>query len=186
MPNVMLWGEDMDTGKPMVVKVYDNSIWSIDWVHGRVHAGTFFNISYYDAAVTAGAARYVYLQPGTTKHLHTVFGAASGGDSEFYFFEGTNNSVNGTTLTAVDSNRVTANTAEGLFTHTPTISATGNLLYTTYIPGGGFFGSGGSGGGPIRDGTEVILNTNTGYLLKFVNAAGTAQGLHLAAGFYED
>lgn len=63
--------------------------------------------------------------------------------------------------------KVTTAVADGTYFHTPTTTADG------------------TGGGPIRSGTEIVLNKSTDYLVRLTNTSGSARDMSLEVGFYE-
>ena len=180
---------DPVTGKPVYVNQYTNrmKVDSIDFAHSKVHAGDFYTVSKISNAVASSGTLEIFIITGSTYELHMNFNTSAGGDSEFYLFEGTTVSANGTALTPYNNNRVSSNTAEASFYHTPTITGDGTQLYVDFVPGGsGVFGAGGTAGGPIRSGTEVILKQSTNYLVRVTNTSGGAIDLSMGLGFYED
>ena len=89
-------------------------------------------------------------------------------------------------MTAYDTNRVSANTSQATFTHTPTTTGDGTLLRHVLMPGGGaILPPGGSDGSPVRGGTEWILAPSTVYLLRATNTSGGAIDIGLEVGYYE-
>lgn len=160
----------------------------LDSVHANVHAGMFYFGGHYNNAVAAGANLDILIVTGANYELHFVPVVVSGGDAEFRLYEGVTVSANGTAIPPYNAKRSSSNTTDSNHYHTPTVTAVGTqLIPTNFIPGGsGVFGSGGSGGGPVRSGTEIDLKVSTNYLLRVTNISGGAQPVEIGYGYYED
>lgn len=158
----------------------------IDFPHKKVHEGNFYTLSHIFSTVANNSSAEIIMQLGSTYQNHSVFDASAGGDAEFYIFESPTLNSSGSSLSAINNNRASANTADASYFYTPNVSDAGTQLYGTFIAGGGFFGAGGSDGGPVRAGTEMILKTDTTYLIRVVNTSGGAQDISIAVGFYEN
>jgi hypothetical protein len=156
--------------------------------HHENEVGNMYQVGHYDAAVANTASLEILIRTGSTLSLHSVFATNVGGDSVAYLFEAPTVTVVGTTITPINNNRNSANTAEGLFYHTPTTTADGTPLNNgTFIPGGsGGNAVGGSAGSSIRDGGEIILKPNTDYLVRITNISGAAKNISLTHLFYEE
>jgi len=170
------------TGKVVSGRLY---VEAICHAHEQVHSGNFYTVSHIFNNVANSNSAELLIQVGLTLTNHTVFDIACGGDAEFHIFEGPTFSSSGTSVSAVQNNRASTNTSGSTLSHTPTISDAGTTLYETFVPGGGIFGAGGSDGGPIRSGTELILATGTAYLLRVTNTSGGTQDISIGLGYYE-
>lgn len=160
---------------------------SLDQVHSKIHEGVYYMGGHYNSAVAAAANLDVLIITGANYELNFVPNIVVGGDAEFRLYEGTTVSANGTSLTMFNSKRSSSNTTESSHYHTPTVTGVGTQLGPThFIPGGsGPFGVGGSGGGPVRDGTEIDLKVSTNYLLRVTNITGGAIPVNIEYGYYE-
>lgn len=159
----------------------------LDYIHNTVHHGDYYQIGYYAAGVLNNANIALLIKNGI-KPIHCVIAGSSGGDAIINVYEDPTITTNGTRIEAYNQNRSSTNIASGSYYHTPTISANGNNAVppNVYIPGGSGGNSfGGSGGGPVRQGAELILAKNKNYYIVLQNIAGTAQKLNILVGFYE-
>ena len=150
--------------------------------HSKIHNGELYSAGYYNTSVANDASIELLLQLGD-KTAHTQITVSSGGDAEFYVYEGTTFSGAGTTVTPVNHNRSSSNTATTTVTHTPTLTADGTLLWAQYIVGGS---------GPVSPGTQmisgddqVVYAKNTDYLMRLTNRGGANQPLQVVFTFYE-
>ena len=157
----------------------------IDVAHNNVHKGKFYTACNIFNSVANTSSAEVLIQVGSNKKLHFVKNCAAGGDAEVFLFEGTTFSAAGTSITAYNLNRSSSSTTDATITHTPTLTADGTQINCGFIPGGGIFGAGGSNGGPIRSGTEIVLDVNTDYLIRLTNTSGGAQDMSIEVGYYE-
>lgn len=156
----------------------------ISYEHSKVHQGKFYTANYYLAGVANGSSIEILVQTPSDKTVHNYIKAASGGDSLFYTFEDATFSAEGTAITPINNNRSSANTADATITHTPTLTADGTQLGNPeFIPGGHGGVSVGSSEGIGKE--QFVLNSNTVYLLRLTNIAGSAQALSIVLGFYE-
>jgi hypothetical protein len=154
--------------------------------HHEVHEGETYQASYKSpdaSAVADDGTVDILLRNGADVGAHLVWHCAAGGDAEVAFYEGTTTSDVGTNLAESNVNRTSRNEATLQVTHTPTVSAVGELLSNYLIPGG----SGAiAGGGAIRSSTEWILEKGKTYLLRATNRAGTAQPMSVVVQWYEE
>jgi hypothetical protein len=154
-----------------------------DEVHTSVHKGILFHAGRFVVALAADATIVLLIQVAAGQSAHMRFGLAAGGDTEVELFEGPTFSAAGTTITPLNRNRFSSNTAQTTITHTPTTSADGTELAHTMMPGGtGPAQSPGDTGGSF---SEWILKTGEDYLFRVTNRSGAAQPTSLSLDFYE-
>lgn len=160
-----------------------NQLVTIDAVHHRAHEGGLFSTGATAAALaTATALEFLIQTAAAPSSLHLRGTVQLGGDGDVEFYEGTTFSAAGTAAGAVDHNRDTANVALGTFTHTPTLTADGSLLFASEIIGGR---GGNAVGGETSSFQEWILAPSTNYLLRLTNTSGQAQVAIIQVDFYD-
>ena len=160
-----------------------NQLVTIDAVHHRIHEGSLFSTGASAAALSnSGSLEFLIQTPAAPSSIHLRGTVTLGGDGNFSFFEGTTFSAAGTAAGAVDHNRTTANTANGTFTHTPTLTDDGTQLFYSEILGG----TGGNAvGGNVSSFKEWILAPSTNYLLRLTNTSGQARVAIISIDFYD-
>ena len=155
---------------------------SMGEVHANIHRGIMFVAGQSAEGVADDGTIEVLIQVGSTRSCHVQFTGAAGGDHEFELFEGTTFSAAGTSVTPINRNRFSSTAAVTTVTHTPTLTADGTKLVGGLRPGG----TGGNSIGSTTKGfAEWMLATDTVYLARLINRAGTAQLLSLEMDFYE-
>jgi hypothetical protein len=176
------------SGRDGTVAEYDviatNTAVGIDYPHHKVHEGDTWESSYKspDASPIADNANLDILIVVGAERAHFTFEGACGGDAELLLYEAATASANGTRLADANMNRNALNGPTTATYHSPTVTAAGNQLRNTFLPGGTRQQA---TGGTTRTGTEWILRTNTTYLLRLTNRAGSAQPASLAVQWYE-
>lgn len=158
----------------------------IDVEHHEIHEGSAFLSSYRtpDASPVANDESLdILLITGNTQ-THLVAKAAAGGDAEFTIYEAPAISANGTALAEINRNRMSTRVSKNQTFHTPTVVSVGTELLAEFLPGGsGFFNTpGASEGGRY----EFILKSNTVYLFRLTNRAGSAQTMSETLDWYEE
>jgi len=162
-----------------------NSISTIDEAHRRIHAGQSFYAGYLwgeGSNIADNASAELLIQVGA-ESMHTIYEVAAGGDAEVRVFEAPTVSTAGTSVTAFNKARYSANASNATLTRDPSISADGTALPAKFLPGGTFLSTGSQDGGFNR---ETILNANTDYLFRVTNRAGSAQPMSISMEWYEN
>lgn len=152
--------------------------------HLRGHEGRLFvasNLWDSTGKVASGAFADIAFTTNATNSVHAIFDVQVGGDCEFYVYEAASIS-GGTSITPINRNRRSANTSSATVVHTPTVSATGNLIETAFAPGGTGHKAGGGSGGFAA---EFILQYSTTYLVRVKNVSGSAQIVQTNVWLYE-
>ena len=120
------------------------------------------------------------MTPDTTKWAHLVGSVVTEAEAHVYFYEGaTLSNGAGTAVTAYNRNRNSATAATVTVTHTPSIAATGTLIFETH------FGSGRGVGGQVRAVEEWVLDQNQTYLLRVTNATALNNYIAINLNWYE-
>lgn len=158
---------------------------SFDHVHRKIHEGKFFNVSHIFPVVANSTPADILIDIGSTSDLHSAFAVDVGGNSYFSLFEGATVSANGTALESFNNLRSSTTTADASFYYSPTLITTGSYINEQLIPGGkGGSAIGGGDGGLARAGSEIILASDTKYLLRCLNQSGQDRKISISIGFY--
>lgn len=146
-----------------------------------IHDGFAYATGHYIASVSNGSNLDILVQAGDASELYTKLVMKSGGDALLTVYESPTFSNAGTVVTSTNLNRNSANTLDvATISHTPTITDVGTAIFQSFIPGGGFLGSGGSG-----EFEQGVFKTNEDYLLRFNNSSGIAQPMQVQLLMYE-
>lgn len=156
----------------------------LDFPHFESHVGDTYLCSYKsaDGADVADNGNISILLRVGDIHAHVIASLAAGGDSEYYLYENTVVSGNGTPLSLVNKRRDSPNTPLSTAYHTPTVTGVGFPLINALVPGG----TGGNAQGSSEDhANEWILKPGLVYMFRLYNRAGNTQPLGLVVEFYE-
>lgn len=181
------------------LKVYNGSAWrnlrldgvtdaleTIDYAHHEIHGGSSFFVCYSVADLGGMTTPNDMIQlsfatPNTTKELHMMFLAKSGGAALFTVTEAPTGGLSTPTgtLSAINCNRNSATTSvildasggtAGLVSYDATAATGGTVLWTEYV------GQGNSTPGSAGGRFEVVLKQNTVYAVSLydtTNITGT-------------
>jgi hypothetical protein len=114
------------------------------------------------------------------KYPHLVFDVNCGGDAEFTIYENAT-VTGGTSFTAINRYRSSANTSSSAILINPTVTTTGTALTGEFLAGG----SGGQAGGAAAFSFQYVLAPLTTYLFRLTNRSGQAHMAHLMIEWYE-
>jgi len=159
-----------------------NQLVTIEATHHRVHEGAFFSLGVASGTLANNASLEILIQTPADFGIHMRGIASCGGDATIDWFEGTTFSAAGTAITPANRNRQSANVARGTWTHTPTLTADGTSLFSTYILGGT---GGNATGGSTGIFEEWILDQSQTYLLRLTNISGLVKVATLNIDFYD-
>jgi hypothetical protein len=152
-----------------------NALITIGQPHHEIHEGGGFVVSDVDLDIDTASPKYWrILTPAGDKHGH--FTAAIWVDKAglVEMFEGPTEQgspVPGTTVTAIDRNRVTANSSTILVKKDPDVAADGTLINQARLGTTGNPATIQGGGAETRQ--EFVLNESTSYIIKFTPDANT-------------
>lgn len=150
-------------------------------VHGLTHAGKFFFTEINNDSLSDNDTLEYYIEPNNVvTHLRVV--GHTSGTSRLEIFEDTTVTAAGTSVTPVNMNRKSSNTANTAVYRDPTVDADGNVIYSTLNPGGRRNRSFGSESGGFE---ELILDDEKAYLIRLTNLGGGGAEAALALSFYE-
>ena len=159
------------------------AVQGIEWEHSRIHSGRGF--SYVDRVDNLANNASFYWQldnpAGNYPHLRLIFLTADGAPVELRLFESPTITDNGTQGSVKNHNRVSVNAAGLAVYRATTVSADGEELDFTLIPGTDAAG----GSGIVGVDTEWILAPATKYVLKFTNTSGATVDAGLRLFWYE-
>lgn len=173
-------GLDGSTQKALNVFALD----AMEHAHYQVHQSNFWSVSEI-FNINASTTAEMLLVTGSHK-THIGFGFNGGFDFLFSLLENVTITALGTTLTAYNNNRSNPTATVNGWYSTPTGATLGTTIFSEYIPGGiGPHALGGSGGGPVRNGSEWILAANTKYIFRILNLANTTQTASMVFNYYE-
>ena len=178
---VALTQQDKD-GNQMIVGS-DTGIITAEINHHRLHEGRAFiawNIYPDSAKLAAGASADIVLAAGPGTIPHVTIAMESGGDADFFIYEGTT-TTGGTAFTPVRRNRNIAATSNVAMVTNPTVNTLGTLINRQFVTGGTGKKSSGGGGGTL----EYVLAPLTNYLFRLTNVNGTAHTALLELEWYE-
>ena len=178
---VALTQQDKD-GNQMIVGS-DTGLITAEINHHRLHEGRAFiawNIYPDSAKLAAGASADIVLAAGPGTIPHVTIAMESGGDSDFFIYEGTT-TTGGTAFTPVRRNRNIAATSNVAMVTNPTVNTLGTLINRQFVTGGTGKKSSGGGGGSL----EYVLAPLTNYLFRLTNVNGTAHTALLELEWYE-
>ena len=153
----------------------------IDTLHARVHAGEIFDVDFIDETFTNAEVRNIGITALDGVSIHMRFGVSAGGDTRLQLYEDNTLSA-GTPLTPQNANRESDKTTLVTFVNGPTVDVLGNLIREAILAGG----TGGNANGfNLSPSQEIILKSNTQYLLGVKNVSGSSTVLSLNLQFYE-
>ncbi len=158
-----------------------NALQIMTVLHRQIHKGNACYVSFRIAAL-ADDATLIFALTATTKSLHIIADASTGGNAEFDIFEDAT-ITGGTATTVFNRNRTSDAVSTVTVVRDPTVNALGTNLDQQGIPGGrGGNASGGSGS--VRH--EWVLAPGMIYLYRITNRAGNAQFASLSIAWYEE
>lgn len=161
---VILYGRQVDgTFVPLKVDDLTHSSVTLTYPHHQNHEGNLF--SYITTADVANSASFDIVFNTNAKTPHLWVEGSAEAEFEFLVYE-TPTTADGTSWTPINRNRRSSNTTTLTGTvYNPTVSAVGDLLSKTKL------GAGKDVSGHVKV-AELILKTETKYLIRFTNVSG--------------
>lgn len=134
---------------------------TIDYAHHEVHEGSHYNYKDFYSIIKDTNKSFLLVTPDSSEEAHLVFGVEAVSSTIVYeIFENVTYSSNGTLEPVRNRNRNFANGNLVLLYEDPIMVSNGTNIVS------GVFGAGkNSGGGGTRDTEEIVLRTNTSYLI---------------------
>jgi hypothetical protein len=151
--------------------------------HLRLHEGRAFYAYFLngDANQLADDASIdIAIAWATGKYPHLVFDVKCGGDAEFTIYENAT-VTGGTSFTAINRYRPSANTSSSAILINPTVTTTGTPITGEFLSGG----SGGQATGSSAFSFQYVLSPLTTYLFRLTNRSGQAHMAHVMIEWYE-
>jgi len=150
---------------------------TIDSVHYNVHEGIYYTISR-QSALASGADAYILIKTGSIEP-HVLFNVLTTGNMRAFFYKNPVVTADGLSLQPINNKLSSTNTAETTMFYGPTITTEGTILTSNICPSG-------TPSGPLsRPNTEIILKSNTSYLLNILNDEIDLRYVSMQFGFYE-
>lgn len=166
------------------VSILNSSLEIIDHTHAEIHEGNYYTANHFFQAVANNGYADLHMITGSTKIIHLVAVIQSEAKSYVNFYRGTTYTNNGTSVTIFNNNENSTNTAQPDVYYTPTVSATGVLLFQDFV-----VASTGQNplGGRLSSRNEWILKPDTDYLVRVQNVGGSGvtSDITLSFDFYE-
>jgi len=151
---------------------------SVSHIAALSHEGKVFSAGQFDATL-ADAASLNLLIRVQDNPIYTRFGAEMVGDGELIIFEGTTVSANGTPITPVNLNRMSALASTALFNDGPTVTGDGTEIKHRVLTGDK------EDEGVSSVGAVLIMAPNTFYLMRTTNRSGGVARIATSFGYYE-
>lgn len=184
--SVVIKGESGSAAQVRTCRVSDTSALFTtngDASSGPLDAGVSFHAQRLEASLADAGNLDVLMSAPVDGLMQVGVSFAIGGDGTLVFYEDTTVSANGTTMTAVNRNRNSANAATLALFHAPTVTDVGTELSAALVPGGeGKKDSVGSGGGQA----DIILKKGATYLVRMTNDSGAAQPAVVSVNWVEN
>lgn len=151
-------------------------------LHALTHAGNLYTVSGIANAVPDASDFTLGVTVPLGSELHMALAGTSSGDAEGFIYEAST-FTGGTLVQPINRNRVSSNTLTGFtFSINPAVSALGNVLFSTYMPGGVKKDAGGSSGESFG---EWLLGAGS-YIFRFVNTSAADATMSAQMTFYEE
>lgn len=152
------------------------SLTIIDDPHHEVHEGEMYDVCEL-ISLGLGATRNYLITTGI-KSVHFKYDVTADGKGNVTLYEDTTTSSAGTSMSELNRNRISTNTAITVVTHTPTITGDGTMLCQE------LFGSSNKSGGEARSENEWILKKNSKYMIRIT--ATVALDFSIKINWYEE
>lgn len=145
-----------------------NAILTVDYSHHEVHEGSHYFVQGWVDLAASTALDFLFVTPNTTKWAHAQWTVGTEAEGLLELYEGSTIAANGSAVTIYNNDRNSGNTAGVTAFSTPSVTATGGLIYAAKL------GSGRNAGGDAGRDHEIIAKQNTNYLFRITNNDGSA------------
>jgi len=157
-----------------------NSLVAMDDAHYNIHRGIYFTASFADEALASSGS--IDMLVTVISVIHAKYFAAVGAQSMAYLYPAaTWTPETGTPLTPLNFNGLSSLVPDTTFEINPTVSATGALSSSEFIPGGS---KGQLNGGSSYSPLEFILAPGD-YLIRLTNKSTSTIIASVALDFYQ-
>ena len=150
---------------------------TIDHVHSYLHRGLSFVVTSV-VPMTAGSNFYCALTPDGAE-IHMAMLCSVSGNGITVTLSEAASITGGTPVAPINRDRGSSNTSTVAFVHTPTVNTLGNTLITFHLAAGVQSGT------RERSTEEMVLKSNTTYLITITVDAGTAATFSGRMDWYE-
>jgi len=158
--------EIVDTNGDSVIEPYSGAVITIESEHARIHQGKGFQLSNKITGLLSTESHYFLIDPSTPIHWRDYKFLTDGAPVDIELFENPTITANGTALTPLNRNRLSATVSTSAVYANPTVTSDGDRLYIDGIVGSGDKKSTGSTEGIAG---EWIIDGGNTYLLKLTN-----------------
>lgn len=134
--------------------------------HAKIHSGEYWFFTN-QTTLGLGATRDILIKPTCPIDTHFLITIRSTGEANFFLYENTTVSNNGTLLQIRNRNRNYNDTNGVKLYRTPTVTTLGYSIEQVH------FGNGQNTGGSIEGLNEIELNCNYNYLLRITSEAAS-------------
>lgn len=150
---------------------YDHALKTLDKSVLAIENGYSYRTSHKFTTVANNAHADIYIKTGT----YPVIGKSKYSltqPTEVFFYEDAVIDVSGNSLTLINYNRITTNTASTEIYYSPTINTSGNEILHAYIPASTSAHPLSASGGSAEEISFWLLKPNTNYLVQMWNRSG--------------
>ncbi len=159
------------------------SLYTMDTQHAMTHEGRAYGVGMLFESVADNANADLLIRLNGSIEMHVEMSGASTGAAWAYLFEAAVVTGSGTEVAAYNRRRVNSQGLGGTFYHTPTLASTGTTIIATLLPGATNRKT--SGGGTATGRVEWVLKSDTVYVMRMINKAGTGAMMSINADIYE-
>lgn len=172
----------LETGETIDGITY--GIMTVDYPHHEIHSGDSYVIKE-GIQLNNSSKEYLITTPNTTKWSHMVISVSGSQDTSKRLAEGTGK-TGGTSMTAINRDRNSSNTAGIAIAHTPTgTEGTVTVIETAQWGVAAAGGGRGAVAGESRGVTEYILKQNTKYSLTVTALSANVNNITVSFDWYE-
>jgi len=156
----------VDANGLSIIETYSKALTTIESEHARIHQGKAFQLSDKVTGLLATGSHYFLIDPTTPIHWRDYKFLTDGAPVDIELFENPTVTDNGTALTPLNRNRLSATVSAASIYSGPTVTDDGARIYIDGIVGTGDKKSTGSTEGIAG---EWIVDGGNTYLLKLTN-----------------
>lgn len=154
-----------------------------DEFHYKVHQGTLWQATYFEAGVLSAAVINIGISTGS-KAVHVAHAHTANSDGKIDFYRDATLS-GGSNIVVVNHDFNIVTSPLSTFSVNPTITGAGVLSNTLYLAGGKAVAQKGGGSTESPFSREFILKANTKYYIKYTNLDGNDAIYNVVLDFYE-
>lgn len=159
-------------GYPMSIDSSTNTLQIIDYEHHEIHSGSHYYVCGFEALADADSSNFSFTTPNTTEEVHLIFDVSGTSRTEFYIYEASTITA-GDTITPINNNRRSVKTSNTVVIDGPTISAAGDLIFSSSKGFEGTNPSSARNEGLTDRNREIILKQNTSYIFIIISRDDT-------------